>query len=49
VCSSDLALTVNVDYWTVKSSYLAQNLFRAHFKEQFSRNNEKFFNAASAD
>jgi cell division protein FtsI/penicillin-binding protein 2 len=41
------ALTVNVDYWTVKSSYLAQTLFRSHFKEQFSRDNEKFFNAAN--
>lgn len=41
------ALTVNVDYWTVKSSYLAQNLFRTHFKEQFSGDNEKFFNAAN--
>jgi cell division protein FtsI/penicillin-binding protein 2 len=41
------ALTVNVNYWTVKSSYLAQTLFRAHFKEQFSRENEKFFNTAS--
>ncbi len=41
------ALTVNVDYWTVKSAYLAQDLFKAHFKEQFSRNNEKFFNASN--
>ncbi len=40
------ALTVNVNYWTVKSSYLAQSLFRAHFKDQFSKNNEKFFNAS---
>lgn len=43
------ALTVNVDKWTVKSSHLAQSLFRSHFKEQFSRDNEKFFNNASRD
>ncbi len=41
------ALTVNVDYWTVKSAYLAQSMFRTHFKEQFSRENEKFFNASN--
>jgi peptidoglycan glycosyltransferase len=41
------ALTVNVKKWTVKSSYLAQSLFRSHFKEQFSNDNEKFFNAAN--
>ncbi len=41
------ALTVNVNYWTVKSAYLAQSLFRTHFKEQFSRDNEKFFNASN--
>jgi cell division protein FtsI/penicillin-binding protein 2 len=41
------ALTVNVNYWTVKAAYLAQSLFRAHFKEQFSRENEKFFNASN--
>lgn len=40
-------LTVNVKKWTVKSSYLAQALFQAHYKEQFSRENEKFFNAAN--
>lgn len=40
------ALTVNVDYWTVKSSHLAQAMFQRHFKEQFSRENEKFFNAS---
>ena len=43
------ALTVNVDYWTVKSSYLAQSLFRTHFKSQFSKENEKFFHAASTE
>ncbi len=41
------ALTVNVEKWTVKSSHLAQSLFRTHFKEQFSRENEKFFNASN--
>ncbi|PIS09919.1 MAG: penicillin-binding protein [Bdellovibrio sp. CG10_big_fil_rev_8_21_14_0_10_47_8] len=41
------ALTVNVRYWTVKSSYLAQSLFRTHFKEEFSKENEKFFSAAT--
>jgi peptidoglycan glycosyltransferase len=40
------ALTVNVNYWTVKSSYLAQSLFKKHFKEQFSTHNDKFFNAS---
>lgn len=40
------AITVNVDKWTVKSSHLAQSLFRHHFKEQFSERNEKFFRAA---
>jgi cell division protein FtsI/penicillin-binding protein 2 len=43
------ALTVNVNYWVVKSAYLAQSLFRTHFKEQFSRDNEKFFNASNED
>lgn len=44
------ALTVNVKYWTVKSSYLAQYLFKAHFKEQFNERNEKFFaNSQSSD
>lgn len=43
------ALTVNVDFWTVKSSYLAQSLFRTHFKDQFSPNNEKFFHAAERE
>lgn len=42
------ALTVNVNYWTVKSAYLAQSLFRTHFKDQFSKENEKFFHASSA-
>ena len=41
------ALTVNVHFWTVKSSFLAQSMFRANFKEQFSKNNEKFFDASA--
>lgn len=41
------ALTVNVDYWTVKSSHLAQSIFKKHFKEQFSEQNQKFFNASN--
>lgn len=32
------AITVNVKYWTVKSSYLAQSLLKKHFKEQYTRN-----------
>ncbi len=40
------AITVNRDYWTVKSSYLAQSLFKKHFKDQFSLQNQKFFNAS---
>jgi len=42
------ALTVNVNYWTVKSSYLAQSMFQKHFKEVFSQENEHFFNTANA-
>lgn len=41
------AITVNVDYWTVKSSHLAQSIFKKHFKEQFSEQNQKFFNASN--
>lgn len=41
------ALTVNVRYWTVKSSYLAQSMLRTHFKGQFSKSNEKFFEATA--
>ena len=41
------AITVNVDKWTVKSSHLAQSLFRKHFKDQFSERNERFFNASN--
>lgn len=41
------ALTVNVDYWTVKSSYLAQSMFQKHFKEVFSQENAHFFNTAN--
>ncbi len=37
------ALTVNVQKWTIKSSQMAQMLFRTHFKDQFSKTNEKFF------
>ncbi|MFN7825297.1 MAG: penicillin-binding transpeptidase domain-containing protein [Pseudobdellovibrionaceae bacterium] len=29
------AITVNVDYWTVKSSHLAQSMFKKHFKEEY--------------
>jgi penicillin-binding protein A len=43
------AITVNVNYWTVKSSHLAQSLLKAHFKEQFSEKNKKFFNASAED
>lgn len=43
------ALTVNVEYWTVKSSYLAQSMFRTHFKDQFSKANERFFSSSSAE
>lgn len=43
------ALTVNVEYWTVKSSYLAQSMFRSHFKDQFSKANERFFSSSNAD
>ncbi|MFN7727922.1 MAG: penicillin-binding transpeptidase domain-containing protein [Bdellovibrio sp.] len=41
------AITVNVKNWTVKSSHLAQSLFRKHYKDQFSERNEKFFNASN--
>lgn len=41
------ALTVNVDYWTVKSAYLAQSMFHKHFKEVFSQENEHFFKTAN--
>lgn len=40
------AITVNKQYWTVKSSFLAQSLFKKHFKEQFTQQNQKFFNAS---
>jgi|GEM_PF-535505 len=39
------AITVNKEYWTVKSSFLAQSLFKRHFKDQFSNKNRDFFNA----
>lgn len=41
------AITVNKEYWTVKSSHLAQSLFKKHFKDQFSEHNQKFFNASN--
>lgn len=41
------AITVNKEYWTVKSSYLAQSLFKKHFKDQFSNRNNEFFNAGN--
>ena len=42
------AITVNVQKWTVKSSFLAQSLFQTHFKGQFTEGNRKFFRSASA-
>lgn len=39
------AVTVNVDYWTVKSSHLAQALFQRHYKDEFTESNQKFFQA----
>lgn len=42
------ALTVNVQYWTVKSSYLAQSLFKVHFKEQMDELwDEKYYRASN--
>lgn len=41
------AITVNREKWTVKSTYLAQSVFRKHFGAQFSRNNEKFLSAST--
>lgn len=43
------ALTVNVQFWTVKSSYLAQSMFRTHFKDQFTKANERFFSSSSSE
>lgn len=40
------AITVNKQFWTVKSSFLAQSLFKKYFKEQFTQQNQKFFNAS---
>jgi peptidoglycan glycosyltransferase len=40
------AITVNKEFWTVKSSFLAQSLFKKHFKDQFTQQNQKFFNAS---
>lgn len=42
------AITVNVDFWVVKSAYLAQSIFRSHFKEQFTPENQKFFQTSQA-
>lgn len=42
------AITVNREKWTVKSTHLAQSVFRKHFGNQFSKNNEKFLSAAAA-
>ncbi len=41
------ALTVNVDYWTVKSSYLAQSLFKIHFKDQMEDLSERYYRASN--
>jgi cell division protein FtsI/penicillin-binding protein 2 len=43
------AITVNKEKWTVKATYLAQSVFRKHFGEQFSKNNEKFMSSASVN
>lgn len=43
------AVTVNVDYWTVKSSHLAQALFQRHYKDEFSEANQKFFQAEASE
>lgn len=40
------AITVNREKWTVKSTYLAQSVFRKYFGSQFSKNNEKFLSAS---
>ncbi len=42
-------ITVNIEKWTVKSTHLAQSIFRKHFGNQFSKNNEKFLSASSTD
>lgn len=36
------AITVNIKKWTVKSTFLAQSIFRKYYGDQFSRENEKF-------
>jgi peptidoglycan glycosyltransferase len=41
------AITVNKEKWTVKSTYLAQSVFRKHFGPLFTKNNEKFLNASA--
>lgn len=43
------AITVNKEKWTVKSTYLAQSVFRKHFGNQFSKNNESFMSSASVN
>ncbi len=40
------AVTVHKERWTVKSSHLAQHLFKKHYRNLFSKNNEKFFQAS---
>lgn len=40
------AITVNKEFWTVKASYLAQSIFKKYYKDQFSEQNRKFFNAS---
>jgi cell division protein FtsI/penicillin-binding protein 2 len=37
------AVTVNKQYWTVKSSHLAQHMLQRHFKESFTLKNGQFF------
>ncbi len=41
------AITVNVKYWTVKSSYVAQYLFKSYFKENYP-NTKDFASKAPA-
>jgi penicillin-binding protein A len=40
------AITVNREKWTVKSTYLAQSIFRKHFGPLFTKNSEKFMSAS---
>ena len=43
------AITVNVNYWTVKSSFLGQRMFQSHFKEYYNQKSKKFFNASNVE